>query len=370
MSKVKAGVIGCGNISSIYFQAGQTFEMFDIVACADRELVRAKSCAERFNIPKACTTEELLADEEIQLVINLTIPSSHADIHLRALDAGKHTYGEKPLAVELEDGRRILSFAKEKGLLVGCAPDTFLGGGIQTCRKLIDDGWIGEPIAATAFMMYHGPEKFHPNPDFLYQKGAGPMFDMGPYYLTALVNLIGPVSRVTGAARMTFKERMVRSEQNYGRKFSVETPTHIAGIMEFENGAVGTIVTSFDVWGTRVPHIEIHGTTGSLIVPDPNHFGGTVYLKRQDYTDFVEVPLTHGFTANSRGLGVMDMAKAIIHGGQHRANGELAYHVMEIMNGFHIASNEGKHYKIKSTCQMPEPLEMNLLANGLQYEVR
>ncbi len=365
MRKLKVGVIGCGNISSIYFQAGQKFEIFDIVACADLDLERAKACAEQFNIPKAYTTEELLGDEEIQLVINLTIPNSHADIHLRALEAGKHTYGEKPLAVELEDGRRILSLAKEKGLLVGSAPDTFLGGGIQTCRKLIDDGWIGEPIAATAFMMYHGPEKFHPNPDFLYQRGAGPMFDMGPYYLTALVNLMGPVRRVTGAARMTFEERMVRTEHQYGRKFPVETPTHITGILEFENGAIGTMITSFDVWGTCVPHIEIHGTTGSLIVPDPNHFGGSVYIKRQEFTDFVEVPLTHGFTENSRGLGVMDMAHAILHGGAHRANGELAYHVLEIMHGFHIASDEGRHYVVESSCHKPEPLPMNIPKNGL-----
>ncbi|MFC5449838.1 Gfo/Idh/MocA family protein [Paenibacillus aestuarii] len=370
MSKVKAGVIGCGNISSIYFQAGQTFDILDIVACADLDLERAQTCAEQFQIPKACTTEELLSDPDIQLIINLTIPAAHADIHLRALEAGKHTYGEKPLAVELEDGRRILSLAQEKGLLIGSAPDTFLGGGIQTCRKLIDDGWIGEPIAATAFMMYRGPESFHPNPDFLYQKGAGPMFDMGPYYLTALINLIGPVCRITGTAKTTFEERMVRTETNYGRRFPVETPTHIAGILEFENGAVGTIVTSFDVWGTRVPHIEIHGTTGSIMVPDPNQFGGPVYIKRQEHPDFVEVPLTHGFTANSRGLGVMDMAHAIVHGGRHRANGEMAYHVLEIMHGFHIASNDGKHYTVKSTCSKPAPLNMNLLKNGLANELK
>jgi predicted dehydrogenase len=295
----------------------------------------------------------------------LTIPSAHAEVHLRALENGKHTYGEKPLAIELEDAQKILSLAKEKGLLVGSAPDTFLGGGLQTCRKIIDDGWIGQPIAASACMMYHGPEKFHPNPDFLYQKGAGPMFDMGPYYLTALVNLIGPVRRMSGSTSTTFKERMVTGEHNYGRKFPVETPTHISGTLDFANGAVGTITTSFDVWGTRTPfHIEIHGTTGSLIVPDPNHFGGSVYIKRQGYSDFQEVPLTHGFTTNSRGLGLMDMAYAIASGTEHRASGELAYHVLELMHGFYISSDEGRHYQVKSTCNKPEPLPMDMPKNG------
>ncbi|WP_257347277.1 Gfo/Idh/MocA family protein [Pseudalkalibacillus decolorationis] len=365
MRKVKVGIIGCGNISSIYFEAGKKFEVLDIVACADLDLERAKASAEEFNVPKASTVEELLSDPEIELVINLTIPSAHAEIHLKALEAGKHTYGEKPLATELEDAEKILSLANEKGLLVGSAPDTFLGGGIQTCRKLIDDGWIGEPIAATAFMMYHGPESFHPNPDFLYQKGAGPMFDMGPYYLTALVNLIGSIRRVTGSAKISFQERSITNELNYGRKFPVETPTHISGIMDFENGAVGTIITSFDVWGSRTPHIEIHGTMGSIIVPDPNTFGGPVYIKQHNQTDFTEIPLTHGFTENSRGLGVLDMAYAIQNGRSHRASGQMAYHVLELMHGFHIASEEGKHYEVKSSCDKPVPFPMNLPKNAL-----
>jgi predicted dehydrogenase len=366
MRKVKVGIIGCGNISSIYFEAGKKFEVLDIVACADLDMERARASAEEFNVPKACTVEELLADPDIEIVINLTIPSAHAEIHLKALEAGKHTYGEKPLATELEDAKKILSLAEEKGLLVGSAPDTFLGGGIQTCRKLIDDGWIGEPIAATAFMMYHGPESFHPNPDFLYQKGAGPMFDMGPYYLTALVNLMGSIRRVTGSAKTSFKERSITNELNYGRTFPVETPTHIAGIMDFENGAVGTIITSFDVWGSRTPHIEIHGTTGSMIVPDPNTFGGPVYIKQHHQTDFTEIPLTHGFTENSRGLGVLDMAYAIQNGRAHRANGQMAYHVLELMHGFHIASEKGKHYEVKSSCDQPAPFPMNLPKNALE----
>ncbi|MFC7391618.1 Gfo/Idh/MocA family protein [Scopulibacillus cellulosilyticus] len=365
MKKIKVGIIGCGNISPIYFQAGQKFDILDIVACADLDVSAAQARAEEFNIPKACTVDELLADPEIEIVINLTIPSAHAEVHLKALEAGKHTYGEKPLAIDLNDAEKILALAKEKGLLVGTAPDTFLGGGIQTCRKLIDDGWIGEPIAATAFMMYHGPESFHPNPGFLYQKGAGPMFDMGPYYLTALINLIGPIRRLAGMTKTTFPERSITNDLNYGKTFSVTTPTHVAGLLDFENGAVGTIITSFDVWGTKTPHIEIHGTAGSLIVPDPNTFGGPVYIKRENQVDFVEMPLTHGFTENSRGLGVLDMAYAIFNNRPHRANGELGYHVLELMHGFHIASDEGKYYDVKSSCEKPAPLSMGLQKNAL-----
>jgi predicted dehydrogenase len=365
MEKVKVGIIGCGNISPIYFKNLRNFKIIDIVACADLDLERAKQRAEEFNIPKACTVDSLLSDPEIKIVINLTVPNAHADIHLKALQAGKHTYGEKPLAVKLEDGEKIVSLAKEKGLLVGSAPDTFLGGGIQTCRKLIDEGWIGEPIAATAFMMKHGPESWHPNPEFFYQVGGGPMFDMGPYYLTTLINLVGPIRRVSGLTSISFPERTITSEVNYGKKILVETPNHIAGVFEFENGAIGTIITSFDVWGSQLPFIEIYGTKGTLVVPDPNTFNGPVYIRRHDQTGFMEVPLTHGFTENSRGIGVVDMAYSIINGRQHRANGEMAYHVLEVMHGFHISSNEGKYYEVQSTCERPAPLPMDLPKNAL-----
>ncbi|MBD1383604.1 Gfo/Idh/MocA family protein [Metabacillus arenae] len=368
MNHLNVGIIGCGNISPIYFEAGKKFDVLNIVACADLNHEAAKQRAEEYNIPKACSVDELLSDPNIDLVINLTIPKAHADIHIRALEAGKHSYGEKPLAIDLKDAQKIQSIAKEKGLLVGAAPDTFLGAGIQTCRKLIDDGWIGEPVSANAFMMYHGPEIFHPNPDFLYQFGAGPMFDMGPYYLTALINLIGPVKKVSGFTRKTFEERIITGKQNYGRTFPVETPTHVSGIMEFDKGAIGTIITSFDVWGTKLPNIEIHGSLGSIIVPDPNHFGGTVYVKRHNYSEFVEVPLTHGFDTNSRGLGVVDMANAIINGQEHRANAEMSYHVLEIMHGFYLSSESNTHYELNSTCKKPEPFPMNFLKNGIGYE--
>ncbi|MCR2821163.1 Gfo/Idh/MocA family protein [Lederbergia panacisoli] len=360
MEKVKIGIIGCGMISEIYIKnTKETFQNLDVIAVADINLDSAKARAEQFGIPKAYSPEELLADDEIEMVINLTIPTAHAPICLQALEAGKHVFVEKPLAVTREDGKKILELAKSKGLYVGSAPDTFLGGGLQTCRKLIDDGWIGEPIAASAFMMGSGPESFHPNPDFFYVEGGGPMFDMGPYYLTALINLIGPIKRVTGSARATYPERTIKSGPRAGEKVPVEIPTHISGVFEFENGAIGSITTSFDVWGSQLPRIEIYGTTGTLIVPDPNTFGGPIYVKRQGEGQWTEIPLTHSFKENSRGIGAADMANAIRTGRANRASGELAFHVLDIMHAFIDAAEKGQHIEISSGCGRPEALPMN-----------
>jgi predicted dehydrogenase len=235
-----------------------------------------------------------------------------------------------------------------------------MGAGIQTCRKLIDDGWIGEPIGATAFMASRGHESWHPDPEFYYEFGGGPMLDMGPYYLTALINLIGPIKRVTGSARITFPERIITSAPKYGCRITVETPTHIAGVMDFENGAVGTIITSFDVWAAQLPKIEIYGADGSLSVPDPNSFGGPVYVRRKGASQWNEIPLTHGFSENSRGIGLADMAYALLSGRQHRANGDMAYHVLDVMYGFLDASESSRHYEVPSTCKRPSPLPMGL----------
>lgn len=362
MKRVKTGIIGCGNISGIYLKnCTQVFKALEVTAVADLDRTRAEAKAAEFGIPKACTVKELLADPEIEIVINLTIPVAHAEVNMAALEAGKNVHVEKPLAITREDGRKMLALAEAKGLLVGCAPDTFMGGGIQTCRKLIDDGWIGKPVAATAFMTCHGHESWHPDPEFYYKVGGGPMFDMGPYYLTALVNLIGPVARVTGSAQATFPERTITSAPKYGTKVSVDTPTHIAGVMDFENGAVGTIITSFDIWHANLPRIEIYGTEGSMSVPDPNTFGGPVLVRRQDAGEWKEIPLTHGYAENSRGLGVCDMAYALRNGRTNRASGKLAMHVLDIMHGFHDASRDGKHYTITEKCHRPAALPLGLM---------
>ncbi len=363
--KVKVGIVGCGNISGIYFKAGKTFEILDIVACADLDRGRAKAKAEEFGVPKVYTTEELLADPEIEIVVNLTIPIAHYDVCLAAVQAGKHTHVEKPLCITREQGQHLLETARARNVRVGAAPDTFLGGGLQTCRKLLDDGWIGEPVGASAFMLCHGHESWHPDPEFYYKVGGGPMFDMGPYYLTALISLLGPMKRVTGSTRITFPERTITSAPKFGTQVTVDTPTHIAGVMDFANGAIGTITTSFDVWASELPRIEIYGTEGSMSVPDPNGFGGPVRVRRKDSGEWREMPLSHGFAENSRGIGVADMAYAIRSGRPHRANGQLAYHVLEAMHGFHDASDQGRHYEMKSTCERPAPLPLGLPNNAL-----
>lgn len=362
---VKVGIVGCGNISGIYFKAGKTFQILDIVACADLDLSRAKAKAEEYGVPKACTVEELLADPEIEIVVNLTIPNAHYSVCRAALEAGKHVHVEKPLSITRAEGRELLDLAAAKGLRVGGAPDTFLGGGHQTCRKLIDDGWIGEPIGAAAFMLCHGHESWHPDPEFYYKAGGGPMFDMGPYYLTALVNMIGPIHSILGATRITFPERTITSAPKYGTKITVDVPTHVAGILQFANGAVGTITTSFDVWASQLPPIEVYGTEGSLSVPDPNGFGGTVRVRRMGASEWKEVPLSHGYAENSRGIGVADMAYAIQSGRPHRASGQLANHVLEAMHGFHVSAGESGLYVMGTTCERPAALPLGLPGDAL-----
>jgi predicted dehydrogenase len=359
MRSVKVGVIGCGNISGAYFQAAKRFPVIEVVACADLYPDRAKAKAEEFAIAKACSVEELLADPEIEIALNLTIPLEHGKVALASLEAGKHAYAEKPFAVERSEGQRVLDLAAERKLLTGCAPDTFFGGGIQTARKVIDDGLIGKPIAASAHMMCHGHESWHPDPEFYYKKGGGPMFDMGPYYLTALVNLLGPVKRVSGAAAVTFPERLITSQPKNGTVIKVDVPTHIAGTMEFAEGAIGTITTSFDVWSARLPCIEIYGTEGSMSVPDPNGFGGVVDVFRPG-EGWQAVPLSHGYTENNRGIGVADMACALQTGRRHRASGELAFHVLDIMQSFHEAWDQKKWLDLGSTCQKPAALPTGL----------
>jgi len=364
MDRTKIGIVGCGNISGTYLEVSRLFEDIEVVACSDIIAERAKEKAEKYNVPKACTVEGLLSDREIEIVLNLTPPRAHAEIAIKALNVGKSIYNEKPLAITREEGKGILRLAGEKGVRVGCAPDTFLGGGIQTCRKLIDDGWIGEPVAASAFVTCHGHESWHPDPEFFYKIGGGPMFDMGPYYLTALVSLIGPVRRVSGLSKTTFSERTITSKPKYGTKIKVDVPTHVVGLMEFSGGVIGTIITSYDLWGAHLPYIEIYGTEGSLSAPDPNHFGGPVSVLRAGSDEWKEIPLTHGYTAQSRSIGLADMAKAIKNGRPHRANGEMAFHVLDVMNAFQDASNKGMHVDLQSTCTRPAPLPMGL-RNGV-----
>jgi predicted dehydrogenase len=372
MEPVRIGVVGVGNISGIYFENLKKLDGVEVVAVADLDTARAQAVATERGIARALSTDELLTDSEVELVLNLTIPAAHGAVALKAIENGKHVYNEKPLSVSRAEAKAVIDAASAKGLRVGCAPDTFLGAGLQTARKAIDAGSIGEPIGAQARMIGHGPEAWHPNPDFFYKNGGGPMLDMGPYYVTALVNLLGPVVRVSGSARISQKLRPIvaTNEGFYGQarnaglekgsyKIEVETPTHYAGVLDFADGAIGELTMSFDVWHSKHDWehpIIVFGTEGSMLVPDPNNFGGTVLVRGAQDSEWSEVPVTHGNAENSRGVGVQDMAFAIRNGGDHRASGALAYHVLDVMLGVREAGEQGQYQHLTSGVARPAPL--------------
>jgi predicted dehydrogenase len=284
---------------------------------------------------------------------------------MAALRAGKSVYNEKPLTVSREEGQHLLQEARERGLRVGCAPDTFLGAGLQTCRGLIDAGEIGQPVAATAFMGSRGPDQWHPDPAFFFKVGAGPLFDMGPYYITALASLFGPVRRVTSSARVSYPERTIRSEPKRGMIIEVETPTHIATVLDFASGPIATLVTSFDIWDKYTPSLTIYGSGGTLNAPDPNSFGGPITLHNDKAEGGQEVVLTHSHAQDSRGLGVADLAYALRSGRPHRASGELAYHVLDVMHAALESSATGRHVELMSSCDRPAPLPAGIAEREL-----
>ncbi|WP_342669979.1 Gfo/Idh/MocA family oxidoreductase [Domibacillus iocasae] len=354
---LNVGLIGCGNISGIYLENSRYYESFTIIACADLDRTKAEEAGVKYSVPHVMDVDELIALPDIDIVLDLTVPHAHADIAVRAIEQKKHVYSEKPLAITIEDGKRIVEKATEYGVMAGSAPDTFLGGSIQLAGQMIEDGVIGKIVGATAFMMSRGPESWHPNPEFFYHIGGGPMYDMGPYYLTALVSLLGPVKRLTGSARITYPERTITSEPKYGEKIVVQVPTHVTGILDFEQGATATITTSFDIAAARTPFIEIYGEEGTISLPDPNHFHLPVLIKKNGEEEWEEIKPKTDLPENARGIGLADMAAAIESGKSPRANGDLAYHVLEIMHGIHHSSNHGKHYEMESTCEKPRLLE-------------
>jgi predicted dehydrogenase len=358
MSVQRIGIVGCGNISGIYLD--NLTKVFNnhvkITGVTDVVAERAEKAGADYNIPVFKKTEDLIKSSDVDIILDLTQPCYHYDVALAAVKAGKHYYGEKPFCARRKQAQEVLKIAAKNKLLTGAAPDTFLGAGIQTCLKLINEGWIGKPVAAVAFMANHGHEHWHPNPEFYYTEGGGPMFDMGPYYVTALLSLLGPVTRVSGSAKKSFDTRKITSQPQNGKIMNVDVPTHITGVLDFANRAVGTIITSFDIYSHTLPWIEIYGSEGSLRVPDPNTFGGPVYGKQFMEEEWKELPLLENYRENSRGLGVTDMAKAITEKRPHRASGELAYHALDIMHGIHDASASGKYYKLKSTCIRPAAL--------------
>lgn len=362
---MRVGIVGCGTISPAYLTNLNASPHVTVVACADEVMERAKARAAEFGVPRACSTAELLADPEVELVVNLTVPNVHAEISLAALHAGKHVYNEKPLSTTREDGRRLLDAAQAGGLMVGCAPDTFLGAGIQTCLLMVERGDLGEPLAASAFMLNRGPENWHPNPTFFYQPGGGPLLDVGPYYVTALVCLLGPVRRVAGMARILYPERTADRGPRVGETFKVSTPTFIASMIEFKSGAQATFLTSFGISGHDLPNMHLYCSGGILGVPDPNTFGGPVRIRSsEDQSEWRDIPLIYRHTdsrppRNYRGIGVVDMALAISRGEQPRASGELAYHVLDVMLSILESHETGAFVEVSSTCSRPSllPLE-------------
>lgn len=350
--------------------------MLRLAVCADIDGTRAEQKAAEHGVPKACAPAELLADPDVDLVINLTPPLAHAKTSLAAIRAGKHVWSEKPLAASLEEAGRLVDAARESGVRLGCAPDTFLGGGLQTSIKVVDDGWVGEPVAAVAFVSEHGYEHFHPNVEFFYGPGGGPALDLGPYYVAALVALLGPVARVIGFAHSPTEERIVPAGPRRGGRIAVQVPTHVTGALEFVSGVVVTVLMSWDMWSTHLPYLEVYGTQGSLSVPNPDEFGGLPRLRRAGEEElrqppppsgslpWTDVPLAYDGEVG-RGIGVADMAHALRTGRPHRASGELAYHVLEVLTSLERSSDEGVAVEIASRCQRPTPLPLGLLVGEL-----
>ncbi|HWV24085.1 MAG TPA: Gfo/Idh/MocA family oxidoreductase [Thermomicrobiales bacterium] len=350
------GVIGAGFISGIYLTNLTTrWEHVRVVGIADLVPERAQARAAEFGIA-ALTIAELLAHPGIDIVLNLTIPAAHADVCEQVIAAGKSVYTEKPLALSRDQGRHVLDAAHERGLQVGCAPDTFLGAGLQTVRRLLDEGIVGEPVAFRARMTTHGHESWHPDPAFYYQPGAGPMLDMGPYYITAIVALLGPVRRVSAMARATWPQRTITSQPKYGELIEVNTPSHIEANLELESGVPGTLMTSFDLWDTEHCSFVIYGSEGSIRLPDPNTFGGPIRVLKAGESTWADVPLDHGYATNSRGIGIADMAKSMQVGEPIRASGALGLHALDVMLATLDSAEQGRHIAIASTVERPASL--------------
>jgi predicted dehydrogenase len=358
----RVGIIGAGTISGIYLENSRKFNAFDVVAIADVRIDGAQRRADEFDVPKACSVEDLLADPDVDVVINLTPHRVHGPVGIQILEAGKHAYNEKPLAVQREDGKKMIDIAREKGLRVGGAPDTFLGGAWQTARAVIDRGDIGEPVGAFANLHTRPnanntrrPGGAKPQPGYTsfyatdyFEYGGGAIFDRGPYYLNALVHLLGPFARVSAMNRTTWKQR-----QHGGNTVDVNVPTHVTATLEYENGALCTFLMSNDVYSTELPHIEIYGTEGSLRCIDPNNFGGELFLRRPEGNEQFSVPLEYGYTGNSRGVGVADLCRAIANDRPQRVHGDMAYHVVDVITSVIEASDSRQHVDVTSTCDRP-----------------
>jgi len=347
LTRVQIGVVGAGNISGIYLQNLSSWPETPVVAIADLDDAKAQAAASKFGI-EAVTIAELLERGDIDTILNLTVPKAHFDVGMAALRSNKSLYNEKPLALTLAEGRELMGEAALRDLEIGCAPDTVLGAGVQTARTLIEKGVIGELVGMQAFMLCPGHESWHPSPAFYYEQGGGPLFDMGPYYLSAMFHLGGPIEAVTAMARTTRATRLITSEPLAGNTIQVETPTHISAEIRFESGAIAHLATSFDVQAHELPHIEVYGTEGTISVPDPNGFGGPVRMRSKG-GEWVDVALVSKDVTNLRGLGLRDWA---IHG-KPRASGEIGLHVLEAMECVLLSAEAERFVRLESRPERP-----------------
>jgi predicted dehydrogenase len=360
------GIIGCGNISTTYFGFSPLFRGIEVRAGADLNMKLAKQRADEYGV-RAMTVDTLLKADDIDIVVNLTIPAAHYDVSAAALDAGKHVYSEKPFVLSVKEGNDLRARATKRKVRIGSAPDTFLGGASQLARQLVDTGRLGKIASGTLHIMSHGMEHWHPNPDFFFQPGGGPVLDLGPYYIAGLINLIGPVKRVAALTSIPAKERTITSRPRHGEKIPVTTPTTIFSLMEFENGASVSLHASWDVWAHNHAPIELYCEEGSLYLPDPNFFGGPVTFTNREKLQ-KKVPTwdhpfgvpnqkhPHGMVANYRTAGLADMALAIGEGRQHRCSMEAALHAIDVMTGMLKSGETGKFVEMTTTCERPPAL--------------
>ncbi len=360
--ELKVGIIGCGNISAAYMGLAPMFRGIELCACADLVPEAAAARAEEFNL-QALSVEDLLADDRIDLVVNLTVPNAHFEISKQVLEAGKHLYSEKPFVLSLKEGRELGRIADERELRIGSAPDTFLGGAHQLARVLVDSDAVGEIKSGTCFVQSAGMEMWHPNPDFFFKRGGGPILDLGPYYVSNLVQLLGPVRRVAAMSSTASAYRTITSEPRYGEKIRVETPTTVHAIMEFRSGAQIIYCASWDVWKHGHSNMELYGSSGTLYVPDPNFFGGEVRMSERSAFTNVARSWDHPFSrakqgvnANYRGAGLADMAVAMLDGRPHRCSHAFALHAVDVMTSILSSGENGKFIDIITECERPAPL--------------
>jgi predicted dehydrogenase len=370
MAKLGVGIIGCGNISTTYLKFAPIFKSLELKAVADINMDAARARAAEYNV-RAETVADLLKATDVDVIVNLTVPAVHYEISRQILEAGKHAYSEKPLVLTLDEGKHLRDLAAAKGLRVGSAPDTFLGGSHQLARATLDAGKIGKVIAGTAHVMSHGMEQWHPNPGFFFQPGGGPVLDLGPYYVTNLIQLIGPVKSVASLTNASFATRTIGSGPLEGQTVPVDTPTNIHALLEFVNGATVTLSASWDVWKNRHEPMELYGTEGSLFVPDPNFFGGDVEMAGPDGVIHALPAGDHPFgipnqkdgrgndRANYRCAGLADMATAIDEGRPHRCNIDVAVHAVDVMVSILQAGAEKRFVDMTTSCDRPAALSPN-----------